>query len=404
MGKFKLSSPYSIDNIPRYEVPFTPDNIGDESGLVAKANKNGTMIVNKNIPKDSKLRKEAESHEDHHLKDMMQGKLDYDDEAVYHNLDGKGVKKVSRKNFDESNKNLPWEKQAYKAGENMEEKDMRPNPNKLDGPPSMKDETPLSFQKIGSRHKFGRTGDKSKVSMNENFGPSMVKKFYGMSMSGVVDGATDASGTSEQEKKAAEADKQFKENYKGRQIRYDVASNRVYGTAGEGAQTGTGDIYEIKEGKFPGDVYYQGDLRADMKKGDNKTNYDQQLGIDIRNLQKARKKFDKDFKPMSLPGATFSGEGQVKGTTVKYIRTPDSPDFDPNLTTKENMMLQKFVTERYDQDGTLIGGNKAMTFGDMNSVAKGRISADRTRQREDAFRESDALNKFYSKYPTISKR
>jgi hypothetical protein len=92
MAKFKLKAPYGIDPVARYEVPFTPDNVGDDNGLVAKANDNGTMIVNKNIPKNSKLRKQAESHEDHHLKDMMQGKLDYDDNAVYHNLDGKGVR------------------------------------------------------------------------------------------------------------------------------------------------------------------------------------------------------------------------------------------------------------------------------------------------------------------------
>jgi len=177
MAKFKLKAPYGIDPVARYEVPFTPDNVGDDNGLVAKANDNGTMIVNKNIPLNSKLRKEAESHEDHHLKDMMDGKLAYDDNAVYHNLDGKGVKKVDRKNFNESDKSLPWEKDAYKAGDNLEEKDMRPNPNKLDGPPNMKDDTPLAFQKIGSRHKFGRKRDKSKVSMNENFGPTMIKKF-----------------------------------------------------------------------------------------------------------------------------------------------------------------------------------------------------------------------------------
>ena len=41
MGKFKLKSPYKLDPVPRYEVPFQPDNINDESGLVAKANKNG---------------------------------------------------------------------------------------------------------------------------------------------------------------------------------------------------------------------------------------------------------------------------------------------------------------------------------------------------------------------------
>ena len=71
MAKFKLNSPIKIDPVARYEVAFQPDNIQDDSGLVAKANKNGTMIINKNIPKDSKLRKEAESHEDHHLKDMI---------------------------------------------------------------------------------------------------------------------------------------------------------------------------------------------------------------------------------------------------------------------------------------------------------------------------------------------
>ncbi len=177
MAKFKLKAPYGIDPVARYEVPFTPDNVGDDNGLVAKANDNGTMIVNKNIPLNSKLRKEAESHEDHHLKDMMDGKLAYDDDAVYHNLDGKGVKRVDRKNFNESDKSLPWEKDAYKAGDNLEEKDMRPNPNKLSGPPNMKDDTPLAFQKIGSRHKFGRQSDINKVSHSENFGPSMKKSW-----------------------------------------------------------------------------------------------------------------------------------------------------------------------------------------------------------------------------------
>tara|TARA_E500000318_G_scaffold99560_1_gene101691 strand:- start:283 stop:1713 length:1431 start_codon:yes stop_codon:yes gene_type:complete len=192
MSKFKLKAPYGIDPVARYEVPFTPDNVGDDNGLVAKANDNGTMIVNKNIPLNSKLRKEAESHEDHHLKDMIDGKLAYDDNAVYHNLDGKGVKRVDRKNFSESDKSLPWEKNAYKAGDNLEEKDMRPNPNKLNGPPNMKDDTPLAFQKIGSRHKFGRQGDKSKVSMNENFGPSMIKKFTPLALG---KGEPDASGS-----------------------------------------------------------------------------------------------------------------------------------------------------------------------------------------------------------------
>ncbi len=55
MGKFKMQSPIKLDPVPRYDVPFMPDNVEDNSGLVAKANKNGTMIVNKNISKNSKL-------------------------------------------------------------------------------------------------------------------------------------------------------------------------------------------------------------------------------------------------------------------------------------------------------------------------------------------------------------
>lgn len=173
---FKLKSPLDVDPVARYEVPFMPDNMQDDSGLVAKANKNGTMIINKNIKPNDPIRKNAQSHEEHHLRDMMDGKLDYDDNAVYHNLDGKGVKKVDRKNFNESDKSLPWEKNAYKAGDNLEEKDMRPKPNKLTGPPNMyESDTPLSFVKQMGRKR--RTADSDTVSMNEKFGPSMVKRF-----------------------------------------------------------------------------------------------------------------------------------------------------------------------------------------------------------------------------------
>ena len=211
MGKFKMKSPYKVDPIARYDVPFTPDNVEDNSGLVAKANKNGTMIVNKNIPKSSKLYKEAKSHEDQHLKDMMDNKLDYDSQAVYHNLDGKGVKRVDRKNFDESDKNLPWEKRAYKAGVAMKEQDMRPNPDKLDGPPNMQEkDTPLSYYKIGTKPR--RESDMDSVSMNERFGNAMIKKFgpsktgcaiskYGGPAKINIGPETDPSGEGEDEKK-----------------------------------------------------------------------------------------------------------------------------------------------------------------------------------------------------------
>ena len=207
-----MKSPYDIDPVARYEVPFAPDNMPNDSGLIAKANKNGTMIVDKNIPSNSPIRKNAESHEDHHLRDMMDNKLDYDDKAVYHNLDGKGVKMVSRGDFQESDKTLPWEKDAYKAGDNLEEKDMRPNPEKLDGPPNMYEhDTPLSFVKQMGRER--REQDQDKVSMSERFGMGMVKKFgCGPQANVEVSKGTDISGNEEGESEKEKLKKQAKES------------------------------------------------------------------------------------------------------------------------------------------------------------------------------------------------
>tara|TARA_R110000796_G_scaffold56000_2_gene130063 strand:+ start:1741 stop:2994 length:1254 start_codon:yes stop_codon:yes gene_type:complete len=417
MGKFKLNAPYKLDPIPRYEVPFQPDNTEDDSGLVAKANKNGTMIVNKNIPIDDPVRKEAESHEDHHIKDMMDGKLDYDDEKVYETISTGKVKEHSRDDFKESDKNLAWEKDAYKAGESLEQKDMRPKPNKLDGAPNMYErDTPLAFQKMGSRHKSGRTQDENKISHTERFGPSMdTPNRAGRSKkSGVLNGKFDnfyATGPSLWKGPAAitdppsgiESNTDGSGNYDGRQIRYDLASNRFFGTAGAGAQIGKGDLYEIKNGEFPTDVYQQGDLRADMKEGDSKTNFDQYLSSDIRNLQKSRQDFNKNFQAMNMPGAKFSGKGK-KGNNISYVRTPDSPDFDPNLTNKENMMKQMFTAEYYDKDGTLANSAAAMPLSEMNSIARGQIFKDNTAQRNAAFGQSEDLQNFYKKYSKISKK
>jgi hypothetical protein len=172
---FKLRQPIKIDPVARYEVPFTPDNIPDGSGLVARANDNGNMIVNKNIPRNSKLRKMAESHEDDHLRKMMDGKLAYDDKAVYHNMDGKGMKRTPRSEFNESDRNLPWEAPAYKAGEAMAQIDMRPKKNKLDRANKVEaGNFAFAFREIG---KPMRSQDDETVSMSENFGSAMVKKF-----------------------------------------------------------------------------------------------------------------------------------------------------------------------------------------------------------------------------------
>ena len=172
---FKLRQPIKIDPVARYEVPFTPDNIPDNSGLVARANDNGNMIVNKNIPKNSKLRKVAESHEDNHLRAMMDGKLAYDNDAVYHNMDGKGMKKTPRSEFDESDRTTPWEAPAYKAGESMAKVDMRPKKDKLNRSSDVKSGNfAFAFREI---NKPMRKQDQETVSMSENFGSAMVKKF-----------------------------------------------------------------------------------------------------------------------------------------------------------------------------------------------------------------------------------
>ena len=229
---FKLRQPIKIDPVARYEVPFTPDNIPDNSGLVARANDNGNMIVNKNIPKDSKLRKIAESHEDNHLRQMIDGKLAYDDKAVYHDMDGKGMKKTPRSEFDESDKTTPWEAPAYKAGEDMAKIDMRPKKNKLNRADKVEaGNFSFAFREM---NKPIRKQDQENVSMSENFGTAMVKKFgkgFNLETRGggqpEVKGDTDPSGnnTAEGVKMGDWGPWQLDPNNPKREVRYRQGEN-----------------------------------------------------------------------------------------------------------------------------------------------------------------------------------
>ena len=91
----------SIDNTPIYQMDT-------EEGVLGQANKNGSIIVDKNL---SPLEQEdVVRHEKVHLDQMERGDLDYDNDNVY----WKG-KKIPRSTMDEGNKNLPWEKEAWKA-------------------------------------------------------------------------------------------------------------------------------------------------------------------------------------------------------------------------------------------------------------------------------------------------
>ena len=91
----------SMDNTPIYQMDT-------EEGVMGQANKNGSIIVDKNL---SPLEQEdVVRHEKVHLDQMKRGDLDYDNDNVY----WKG-KKIPRSTMDEGDKNLPWEREAYKA-------------------------------------------------------------------------------------------------------------------------------------------------------------------------------------------------------------------------------------------------------------------------------------------------
>lgn len=101
MGFIMKGAPYFNDNTPIYSIDM-------EDGVLGKANNNGTIVINKDI-KDSKQIDDVVDHEKVHIDQMKRGDLDYDDNNVY----WKG-KKYSRAKMNEGEKNLPWEKEAYK--------------------------------------------------------------------------------------------------------------------------------------------------------------------------------------------------------------------------------------------------------------------------------------------------
>lgn len=100
---FKLkSSSYNIDNTPVY-------NVDMEENVLGRANRNGTILVNKNVSPLEVAKNKTIEHEKVHVDQMKRGDLDYTDTDVF----WKG-KKYPRSKMKEGSKNLPWEKEAYK--------------------------------------------------------------------------------------------------------------------------------------------------------------------------------------------------------------------------------------------------------------------------------------------------
>lgn len=100
---FKLKgSSYVLDNTPIYQVDM-------ENNVLGRANKNGSILINKNISPLEISKNKTIKHEKVHVDQMRRGDLDYTDTDVF----WKG-KKYPRSKMQEGNKNLPWEKEAYK--------------------------------------------------------------------------------------------------------------------------------------------------------------------------------------------------------------------------------------------------------------------------------------------------
>ena len=96
-----------------------------DGGVIAEANNDGSIYVDKSVKKGSPLEKEAIAHEKVHLDQMKRGDLNYDDNNVY----WKG-KAYPRSSMNEGAKNLPWEKEAYNKTEHIS-KNKKNSPTKM---------------------------------------------------------------------------------------------------------------------------------------------------------------------------------------------------------------------------------------------------------------------------------
>ena len=102
------------------EIPVIKKDL--EDGVIAEANNDGTIYLDKDVKDGSPLAKEAIAHEMVHMDQMARGDLNYDDNNVY----WKG-KKYDRDDMNEGSKQLPWEAEAYQKTENMK----KSSPNKM---------------------------------------------------------------------------------------------------------------------------------------------------------------------------------------------------------------------------------------------------------------------------------
>ena len=410
---FKMKPPYKAEPTPVYEVPF------DNPDLVAKANKNGTIIVNKDRVHDKNLMSEAMSHEKQHLKDMQDGKLDYDNLSVTF----KG-KRYDRDSFDEGNQNLPWEKRAYAAGKNRKQIDLTPKKQKLTGPPAMSDGKPLLVDNTSSPF---QALDENEVNMNENFGPALeldevaeqleaaviahgkqakaVKKHIkdmekGTSMRSPIKmwGApafeegkdTDPSGEDEEEKQ-----------FNGTRIRYDSGSNKFGFVSEEGAQMLSDDELPSllsNEGIYQRNRRQEFDDQGKLLKTENKANFEQRFKNAAKRLQEAKKTYDNPTTGRNVLKDMYNDPTMEVGGM--FIVPGDG--YDDSKSYLENLKGSKFATQYYDKDDDIIGRD-IKSWGDLKPEDRKRYIESRRKIKDKDFYDSDAMKEFKKLFPSTNR-
>ena len=108
------------NKVKKGEIPVIKKEL--DNGVVAEANNDGTIFLDKDIKNNSPKAKEAVAHEMVHMNQMARGDLNYDDNNVY----WKG-KEYPRDKMNEGSDQLPWEAEAYNKTKNMK----KSSPNKI---------------------------------------------------------------------------------------------------------------------------------------------------------------------------------------------------------------------------------------------------------------------------------
>ena len=425
-----MKPPYKAEPTPVYEVPF------DNPDLVAKANKNGTIIVNKDRVHDKKLMDEAMSHEKQHLKDMQDGKLDYDNLSVTF----KG-KRYDRDSFDEGNQNLPWEKRAYAAGRKRKKIDLTPKKKKLTGPPAMSDGKPLLVDNISSPF---QALDENEVNMNENFGPALeldevakqldkavvahgiqadaIRKHQeemkdmekGTSLHSPIKmwGApalhqkddligknTDPSGEDEA---VNEAEKENKPLPSGSlKIMYDSGTNQLGFTTGYDTVTGlTGDnlsaLYD-DDSLYNRNKQKTFDDQGNLTKVESKPMFRQRFSREAKALMKARDIYNRpDAGGRNILREMYANPKMSVGD---FFIVP-SGGYDDSKSYLENLQQAQFAQRVYKDDEQI--GDELKNWEDLSPSEKKRYFKGEREIRNKDFYDTEAYKKFKKLFPSTN--